>query len=760
VIRAIASRAFTLLKETMPMQLRAVRLPLAVILLMPAAAWAQSWTVTSPSSRIALTVTRASTGSLSYTATSGGAVVLEGGALGINTSIAEFSTGLVFSSRGDAVISETYSLPGHKQSTYVNRANEMVLRFTRSGQEIDLVGRAYDDGVAFRYRVPGTGDIRITSEGTIMNLRNDATGWSQTYRSNYEGFYDPRTSFASGSFGFPLLARSADQWVLLAESDIGGSYHASHLDGGANNNLRVAWPTTTAVTATRPFNSPWRMAVIGTLATIVGSTMVENLSTPSQISDTSWIGPGRAAWSWRAGGVQSDFNTHPPYVDLAASLGWETYLVDEGWQASWVPSLISYASARNVGIWLWVNSADVSTEARARASLSQWASWGVKGVKVDFFNGDSQTTMQLYDMLGRVAAENRLSLNFHGATKPNGLERKWPNIVTREAVFGAEQGSLSAAHNLSLVFTRNAIGPMDYTPVVYSNANGVTTWGHQTALSIVFSSYLQHFSDHWAMYRDSIARALFRVVPTTWDETRLIDGDPAQFATIARRKGAEWYIGTIANGARTATIPLSFLNPNTAYTAHIFSDGTSRADIAYQRVAVTNASTLSIPILAAGGAAIRITADPTPMTTATYVKIVSRSSGKVLTVQNAAITDTAAVIQWPFADATTNDEWRTVDVGGGFVSIVNRNSGRALDISGASTAAGASLIQLADHGRTNQQWQLVDAGGGFSRIVSRSTGMDVDVKGASTADGAAIIQWPANGGANQQWQFVPVATIP
>src|SRR4029078_504489 len=131
------------------------------------------------------------------------------------------------------------------------------------------------------------------------------------------------------------------------------------------------------------------------------------------------------------------------------------------------------------------------------------------------------------------------------------------------------------------------------------------------------------------------ARAFLRAVPTTWDETRLIEGDPAEFATIARGKGAEWYIGTIASAARTATIPLSFLPPNTAFTAHIFNDGTSRADVGYQRVAVTSAPTRSVPVPAPGGAAVRITTDATPMTTATYFKIVSRNSGKVLAVQGA-----------------------------------------------------------------------------------------------------------------------------
>lgn len=741
------------------MRVRILNVAFVLAVIAPVA-HAQSWTVASPSAAISLTVTRSTTGALSYTATSAGATMLESGALGITTSIGDFATGVAFASRSAATINDSYALPGHKKATYVDRANEMVLRFTKGGQEMHVVARAYDDGVAFRYRLPGTGAVSISGESTVLRLRSDATGFAQSYTSNYEGGYPQRTSFASGSFGFPVLSTSAGQWVLLAESDIGSSYHASHLDGGAGNGLRVVFPTATAVTTTRPFNSPWRLAVIGSLASVVGNTLVENLSAPSQIADASWIRPGRAAWSWRAGGVQSDFNTHPPYVDLAASLGWEAYLVDEGWQASWVPALVSYATARGVAIWLWVNSADVRTEAQARERFSLWASWGVRGVKADFFNGDAQATMQQYDMLGRVAAENRLALNFHGATKPNGLERKWPNILTREAVFGAEQGSLSAAHNLALVFTRNAIGPMDYTPVVYANANGTTTWGHQTALAVVFSSYLQHFSDHWAMYRDSIARTFLAGVPSSWDDTRLLEGDPAQFATIARRSGSEWYVGTIANGARTATIPLGFLSPGTAYTAHIFKDGTSRSDVAYQTVAVTSASTLSLAIPASGGAAVRITTQAAPMVSATYYKIINRNSGKALVVQNAALTDTAPLIQWPYVDPTTNDEWRFVDAGDGFVAIVNRGSGRVVDVTGASTTQGTPLIQFTDRGATNQQWQILDVGGGFSRIVNRGSGMDADVSNASLDDGAQVIQFPSHGGANQQWQIVQVGTVP
>ncbi|ADO69318.1 glycoside hydrolase family 97 catalytic domain-containing protein [Stigmatella aurantiaca] len=741
--------------------IRAVFWVIGLLVLIPADAGAQ-WTVSSPngSTHIAISL-NTSTGALSYSVTQGGAVVIENSALGLSTSAGDFSSGLSFVSRSNTVINESYSLPGRKKASYLNSANEAVLRFSKGGQELHLAVRAYDDGIAYRYRVPGSGALLIYSEGSSFNLPDTATGYAQTYVSNYEGFYPARGNFSSGSFGMPVLASVGSRWLLLAESDIGGSYHTAQLTGGSGNHLRLAWPTATSVSTSRQFNSPWRLAIIGSLANIVESSLVENLSTPSQLADTSWIRPGRSGWSWRAGGNQADDNTHAAFVDSASAMGWEYYLVDDGWQASWVPSLVSYATSKNVGIWLWVNDEDVKSETQMRTLFSRWAGWGVRGVKVDFFDGDTQVTMQLYEKLAQVAAENRLLVNFHGCTKPNGLGRKWPNVLTQEAVFGAEQGELSAAHHLSLLFTRGAIGPMDYTPGAYSNSGGQTTWAHQTALPVLFASYIQHYSDHGAMYRNSIAREFLRALPPAWDDTRLLEGNPSQYATLARRRGNDWYVGTIASGtARTAVIPLSFLTAGTNYTAHVYMDGTSDNDIAYQVQQVASTSVLNIPVRANGGAAIRITAQNVPVVPSAIYKIINRQSGKALAVQNASRSDTAEVIQWAYVDSTTNDEWRLVDSGGGYYDLVNRNSGRTLDVSGASTAAGAHLIQYTSRGSANQQWQFVEAGGGYVGIVSRSSGMAVDVEGASMADGANVIQWPWSGGANQQWQLVQVGSVP
>jgi alpha-glucosidase len=740
--------------------IRTVFLSIGLLMLIPSEAWAQ-WTVSSPNGSTSLSVSLGSSGALSYSVTQGGAVVLENSALGISTSVGDFSSGLSFVSRTNTVINESYSLPGRKKASYLNSANEAVLRFSKGGQELQLVVRAYDDGIAYRYRIPGSGALSIYSESSSFNLLDAATGYAQSYVSNYEGYYTARSSFGSGNFGMPVLATAGTRWILLAESDIGGSYHTAQLAGGSGNNLRLAWPTTTSVSTSRQFNSPWRLAVIGSLATLVESSLVENLSTPSQIADPSWIRPGRAGWSWRAGGNQSDYNTHTAFVDAASAMGFEYYLADEGWQDSWVPSLVSYASARNVGIWLWVNDENVKTEAQMRTLFSRWAGWGVRGVKVDFFDGDSQVTMQLYEKLAQVAAEYRLLVNFHGCTKPNGIGRKWPNVLSQEAVFGAEQGELSAAHNLSLLFTRNVVGPMDYTPGAYSNSGGQTTWAHQTALLVMFASYIQHYSDHGATYRDSIAREFMRALPSVWDDTRLLEGNPSQYATLARRRGDDWYVGTITSGTgRTAAIPLSFLAAGTNYTAHIYMDGTSDNDIAYRVQSVTSTSVLNIPLRANGGAAIRLTTQNVPVVPSAFYKIINRQSGKALVVQNASRSDGAEVIQWAYADSTTNDEWRLVAVGDGYYDLLNRNSGRSLDVNGAVTTAGAHLIQFTSRGSTNQQWQFVDAGEGYVRIVSRSSGLVLDVEGAAVTDGANVIQWPWSGAANQQWQLVQVGSVP
>lgn len=250
---------------------------------------------------------------------------------------------------------------------------------------------------------------------------------------------------------------------------------------------------------------------------------------------------------------------------------------------------------------------------------------------------------------------------------------------------------------------------MDYTPVNYNTALGHTTWAHETALAVLFTSYLEHPADHWGTYRDTVAKDFLRAVPTVWDETRLLEGAPDQYATMARRSGEDWYIGSIVGSdqSRTVSIALDFLASGVTYTAAIYKDGGSDAEIAYETQMVTRGTVLSIPLRKNGGLAIRITKQESAPAPPRYYRIVNRNSGKVLAVQNASLEDVASVVQWDYVDATTNDEWRLVDAGGGYYTLLNRSSGKALDVNGAVPDDGATLIQYKSRGTSNQQWQII-----------------------------------------------------
>ena len=785
-------------------------LAIAIFALAPLAAAAASYGVSSPNGKIAVQVTQdAGTGALSWSATKNGAAVLESAALGLVTSRGDFSSGLAFVARVDAKVKGHYTLPGHKQSSYGETANEMTLRFTRGGNEVDLVVRAFDDGVAYRYLVPGSGSISITSERGGFNLPDSASGWAQNFVPTYEALYNPVANFNAGSFGMPVLAHAGSNWLLLAESDIGSSDYASHLAGSGGNLLQLAPPDSNAATATLPFQGPWRLAMIGGLDSVVASTLVEDLSAPAQIADTSWIAPGRAAWSWMSGQPQSDYATHTSFVDGAVAMGWEYYLVDDGWQASWVPALVSYAKARNIGIVLWANNSDVDTEAKARSVFSQWASWGVRGAKIDFFDDDGEPTMQRYEMLARVAADYKLVIYFHGATKPNGLMRKWPNILTQEGVAGAEQRSLPASHDVTLAFTRNALGPMDYTPVDYSEIqDGNSTWGHQTALALVFSSYIVNYSDHWASYRDSIAAGLLRAIPATWDETRLLEGAPDQYATMLRRRGDEWFVGAITGSgvARTASVALDFLPAGTNYTAMIWRDGASAHDVAYSTQTVTSASVLSLPLAANGGAAVRLT------TQAPTSALANLAAGKLATADSSCSAQETPnkAVNGSLVNGTADrwcssggSKWLQVDLGATYtlssftlrhagaggkgtaqntrdfniqLSTDNVNWSTAVNVSGnkAATTTHAiapsaaryvrlNVINGAQPGQANvaRIYELEAYGQGaydtnaFYKIVNRNSGKVLAVQNAALGDATPVVQWDyVDATTNDEWRLV------
>ncbi|WP_227378738.1 glycoside hydrolase family 97 catalytic domain-containing protein [Haladaptatus halobius] len=338
------------------------------------------------------------------------------------------------------------------------------------------------------------------------------------------------------------------------------------------------------------------------------------LNDSSKIEDKSWIRPGRSAWSWWSdSGSPQSYEIQKKYVDYAAKLGWEYSLVDRGWDEEWLPDIVEYAADRDVGIIVWLPWYYMNAEAEREAVLDRMAEWGVAGVKVDYMNSDLQTVMEWYDDALAATAERELMINFHGSTVPKGRRRTWPHLMTSEAVHGAEQykfGEVTPTHNVILPFTRNVVGPMDYTPVTFSATDKPpeTTLGHELALSVVYQSDWQHFADSVETYRSyPLAERVLSSVSAAWDESHLLGGRPGEEATFARRTGREWFVGSIIAGeGRTVEVPLSFLNDRRRYDAEITSDGSdSKSSLELNRTTVSANGTLSVSVPENGGFVVR-----------------------------------------------------------------------------------------------------------------------------------------------------------
>jgi len=471
-----------------------------------------------------------------------------------------------------------------------------VLKLTAGRRRVDVL--VADDGLALRQRNAGA-PVYAAPAGSHALL--------QRFAVNYERPYDRvALADAAGEYGYPALLSSHGTWALLSEAGLRRGQGAARLTARSGR-LRV-----TGADRRRDRGlSPWRLAVIGGLDDVVGSSLPLALGRPSRVADTSWIRPGRVAWSWWSDSTSPrDPERQRYFVDAAAERGWEYALVDEGWDAAWMPELVRYAADRGVRVLLWTHWRDLRGPGRRARRLDRWAGWGVAGVKVDFLQSDRRRRLAAYDAIARAAARRRLLVDFHGSTLPRGIQRTWPNVMTLEAVLGAEHAkaaTIPAAHDVDLVFTRNAVGSMDYTPVTFSAPLRTSTAAHQLALAVAFESGLQHLADTPASYAARpAADALLRALPVAWDDTRLLDGAPGSHATLARRSGAEWWVASLHAGPATArTVPLGFLDPGRSYRATITADADADG-LAVSGRAVTAADTLTVPVAADGGFTVRL----------------------------------------------------------------------------------------------------------------------------------------------------------
>jgi alpha-glucosidase len=485
----------------------------------------------------------------------------------------------------------------------------------------------------------------------------------RTFHSNYEKEFDPLSVGRirpGAKIGLPVTIEAGGGTTLaVAEADL-RDYAGMYLHGleGVPNALvsRLSpfggREEGSAVRGTTPHPSPWRVVMIGDRpGRLIESTLLLSLNPPSVVYDTSWIKPGKAAWDWWSGqaaeGVANpgmNDATMRHYIDFASEMGLEYMLVDAGWYASKaygedadtkaditksvpeidLPGLIAYARSKNVGIILWLHW--VTARDQMDRAFPFYERLGIKGVKVDFMDHDDQEMVGFYHRILRKAAEHHLVVDLHGAYKPTGLVRTYPNYLTQEGVLGAEYNKwssrITATHNVTLPFTRMLAGPLDYTPGGFRNVTPaafkaqdklpqvMTTRAHQLAMYVVYESPLQMVADYPGAYRGEPGADFLRAVPASWDETRAVEGRVGEFIVMARRRGREWFVGAMTNETgRTLRLPLSFLGPG-EYRLTEYADGARAGEdpkqLSTSGRAVRRGETLTLRLAPSGGYAARL----------------------------------------------------------------------------------------------------------------------------------------------------------
>ena len=467
-------------------------------------------------------------------------------------------------------VTDDYVMLHGKRLHCTNRANEYAVDLSVNQR---MVVRLYDDGIALRYELSDLSSSKQPTEHTAYLIADGTRRWMQRWSDAYEGFFPLTTSApADGRWGYPALIEPADGvFALITEADVEIYNSASCLYNKGDVYAVVQDANDTELNGT--WHTPWRVIIVGSLADVVESTLVTDLASPNRLDDTSWIHPGVVSWVyWAYNHGSNDYNIICKYVDLAVSLHLTYVLIDAEWDemkdGKSVEDAVAYAKAKGVKPLIWYNSSVgwVNGAPGPKYRLNKpedrerefaWCERiGVAGVKIDFFSGDSQMNMSYCIDLLQCAARHHLMVNFHGATIPRGWQRTYPNLMSTEGVYGAEWynnvptfTNRAASHNATLPFTRNVVGPMDYTPCAFSDSQHphITTHAHELALTVLFESGLQHLADRPESFlaQPAEVQQFLGALPAAWDDTRLIAGYPGDYAVIARRAGKVWYVAGI-----------------------------------------------------------------------------------------------------------------------------------------------------------------------------------------------------------------------
>jgi hypothetical protein len=602
------------------------------------------WQIASPNGALVVSVRQSPEGKPEYAANLKGRRVIEWSPLGLSLAWvdqgkpdsvqhADFAQSVTFGAATRKHITDHYAMLTGKRRDNHYDANAITLPVTdvETGKTLNLEFQVADDGMALRYVLTGDSPLYhwVEREDTGFTLGPGGTHWGQVYdkasawQPAYEAPYTNGVPIGSAApksegpgWGIPALFRDeGGAWILLHEAGLTKEYYGSHLMADAPGGAYLLAPPLAedgmgvgrvAPMMTLPAATPWRFMVISyNLADIAQSNRVFDLAPPAPPSDTGWIKPGVASWSWLTDHDSSrDLGKLKAHIKLAADMGWEYSLVDANWNRiapDAMEKLVADANAKGVGLLFWYNSGGrhnaVTEEPRnimddrgkRRAEFAKLQKLGVKGVKIDFFHSDKQDRIAQYIEILEDAAKYRLLVNFHGCTIPRGWQRTYPHLMTMEAVRGGEHYSFDSLPDFAqlstyqisvLPFTRNVIGSMDFTPIGFSKQNRahLTTNAQEAALGVVFESGILHMADSVPGYAAASAdyKRYLADLPTVWDETRFLSGYPGRDFVVARRAGKKWYVAGInsENKVKSVSLDLRFLGrPGSAM---ILQDGADR----------------------------------------------------------------------------------------------------------------------------------------------------------------------------------------
>ena len=604
------------------------------------------------------------------------AVMVRCSPLGLVTTDNDLSEGLQLDEAATAKTEgkEEYDWVQGSSSHVSKEYTQTAFTLTKGDSKITMIFRVFNDGMAYRYEVDG--DINssdevteVTSENSSFVLPDDGVIWTMGTSATYEAStYTERTvsslSSKSESYSPPILGEipteTGTNWLLLAEANVYneeepycasvfqtkskstalqvkfGQYLKQEEDDSYNaKKYSASYGPISSVKMSNVFHTPWRLAILSdNLEGIANSSLVSDLN-PAAEGDFSWVKPGTSSWSWWSTTSDAiDYDTMYDYIDYAEETGQQYCLVDFGWEL-WddyetkVKELVAYAEPKGVDLILWygVNKFDQPHifDLDNADTIEEQFAWcekmGVKGVKVDYLNSDSQFAMRVMYDLAAIAAKHKLVVNYHGCTDPNGENRTFPNILSSEAVMGAEYFKWSNGSPvqslLMLPYARNVIGSMEFTPVCKAVRKVEATDGFMLAMSVVYESAVQTLAHSAYVYQGYEGSSLLANIPSSWDESKLLDGYPGESVIRARRKGENWYVGAMTDEAKTYSVPLDFLDEGEHYYAYIYTDKETGNGIQVDVKEVTSQSTLDFKLQKGGGCAVKLSKND-PMETTVY----------------------------------------------------------------------------------------------------------------------------------------------